>query len=323
MKVHLSNYDYLRNFGVFLKGFDASNPDKLEITTNDKWIQVHPAILTAVAALGLNLPPKAITFDEITARSGHYLDRMGLFAILHKPSPFTISSHEAAGRFIPLTQVKDQQEQSKFISEMVPLLHLEPRQADAIKYTIGELVRNVLEHAGAPNGAIVAAQYSERSNIIRLGICDTGIGVRRSLAQSWHRQTQTDLEAIKWALVPGVSGTTMHEGGTADNAGAGLFFVKSISMLTRDYFVLYSGSGVYRLLKRRPDVKSVSLHADPSLDRHSETNDTPYLQGTLVAIDISLDKVEEFATLLETIRGAYVSAIRARKKARYKRPQFL
>jgi anti-sigma regulatory factor (Ser/Thr protein kinase) len=153
---------------------------------------------------------------------------MGLFKILNKPSPFKISSHESAGRFI---------------SEMIPLLHLEPHKADAIKYTIGELVRNVLEHSQANNGAIVAAQYSHEQNIIRLGICDTGIGIRQSMNYTWPNHTDSKLDAIKWALVPGVSGTTRREGGTEDNAGAGLFFVKSISMLTRDYFVIYSGTG--------------------------------------------------------------------------------
>jgi len=323
MKVHLSNYAYLRNFSVFLNGFDPSDPTKLEITTNDNWIAVHPAILTVVAALGLNLPSENITFDEITARSGYYLDRMGLFDILHKPSPFTIAYHEAAWRFIPLTQIKTQEEQSKFISEMVPLLHLDPKKADAIKYTVGELVRNVLEHANAPNGAIVAAQYSQKSNVIRLGICDTGMGIKSSLAHTWRGRAQDDLSAIKWALVPGVSGTTMREGGTAENAGAGLFFVKSISMLTRDYFVVYSGSGVYRLLKRRSDVQSVRLRADPDEDKHAETDSAPFFPGTLVAIDISVDKIEEFASLLEAIRMAYSSAVQARRKARYKRPRFI
>src|SRR5476649_2366628 len=99
MKLHLSNYDFLRNFDVFLRGFDPADPSVLDITTNDKWISVHPAILTVVAALGIRLKSENIKFDEITARSGHYLDRMQLFQILGKESPFKITSHEAAGRF--------------------------------------------------------------------------------------------------------------------------------------------------------------------------------------------------------------------------------
>ena len=323
MKIHLSNYDYLRNFGVFLRGFDAENPSCLSITTNDKWINVHPGILTVVAALGLKVGPENIQFDEITATSGHYLDAMGLFKIINKPSPFSISTHEPAGRFIPLTQIKTPAEQSRFISDMIPLLHLEPADTEAIKYTIGELVRNVLEHSQSDNGAIVAAQYSQEKKIIRLGICDTGVGVKESMRYTWPRHTHDDLEAIKWALVPGVSGTTKREGGTEDNGGAGLFIVKSITMITRDYFVLYSGSGVYRLLKRRPDVRSIRLNSDPDRDRNSQTNTAPLFPGTLVAVDLSLDKVREFSSILDSIRRAYSQAIKQRKKERYKRPQFI
>lgn len=307
---------------MFLDGFDPSDPSKLEITTNDKWISVHPAVLAMVAALGLTVDPENIEFDEITAKSGHYLDRMGLFRILKKDSPFKISNHESAGRFVPIVQIKTADEQSDFISEIIPLLHLKPEKADAIQYTLGELVRNVLEHSYSRNGAIIAAQYYQESKLIRLGICDTGIGIAKSMMKNWPMKTKTDLDAVKWALVPGVSGTTKREGGTEQNAGAGLFFVKSISMLTRDYFAIYSGTAVYRLLKRRPDVKTIRLNADPDKDRNSQKNDAPEFPGTLVAIDISLDKIDEFSSVLAAIRQAYSSAVRQRRRERY-RPQFI
>jgi hypothetical protein len=180
----------------------------------------------------------------------------------------------------------------------------------------------VLEHSDSQNGAIVAAQYSQDQGIIRLGICDTGIGIRRSMSRIWKEKARTDIDAIKWALVPGVSGTTKREGGTAENAGAGLFFVKSISMLTRDYFVVYSGTGVYKLLKRRPDVQSIRLHSDPDHDRKNQTNTAPRFSGTLIAIDISVKKIEEFASLLAVIRESYFNAVRERKAERY-RPIFI
>lgn len=322
MKIHLSNNDYLRNFDMFLDGFDPSDPSRLEVTTNDKWISVHPAVLAMVAALGLTVKPENIKFDEITAKSGHYLDRMGLFKILKKESPFKISNHESAGRFVPIAQIKTAKEQSNFISEIIPLLHLDPDKADAIQYTLGELVRNVLEHSYSKNGAIVAAQYYQDSKIIRLGICDTGIGITKSMMENWPLKTKTDLDAVKWSLVPGVTGTTKREGGNEQNAGAGLFFVKSISLLTRDYFAIYSGTAIYRLLKRRPDVKAIRLNADPDKDRNAQKNDAPAFPGTLVAIDISLNQIEQFSSVLASIRQAYSSAVRERRKARF-RPQFI
>lgn len=247
---------------------------------------------------------------------------MGLFSILDKPSPYSITEHESAGRFIPITQIRTQDEQTKFITEMIPLLHLSPKHTDAIKYTVGELVRNVLEHAESKEGAFVAAQYYPNANMVRLGICDAGIGIRRTITRSWS--AQTDIAAIKLALTPGITGTTKREGGTEVNAGAGLFFVKSMAMVARDYFVVYSGTGLYKLTKRDKRTKGFpKLRANPSNDAHAETNNAPNFPGTLVGIDISLDQTSEFTALLSIIRDAYTEAVRERKKQRYKRPIFI
>jgi hypothetical protein len=321
MKVYLSNSVYLGNFDAFLRKFDPSEPDKLEIATHDRWINVHPAVLVMIAALGMTVESKNIKIDNVVARSGHYLDRMGLFKALHIDSPFSIAEHEQAGRFIPISVIKTSDDQTRFITEMIPLLHLAPAQADAIKYTIGELVRNVIEHSWSKYGAIVAAQYYPKSNTIRLGICDTGVGIKKTINQSWH--ASDDLAAIKLALVPGVSGTTRREGGTDINAGAGLFFIKSMAMVGRDYFMVYSGNGLYKLLKRRPTKGLPRLNADPGKDKHAESSVAPQFPGTVVAIDISLDTTDEFTSLLGVIRRTYTQAVRERRKARYKRPQFI
>jgi len=322
MKVFLSYRDYLRNFENFLRSFDPSKPNELTIETHDKWVNVHPTVLTMIAALGSTISSDLITFDDITATSGHYLARMGLFEILGKKSPYSIEKHESAGRFIPITQIKNSDEQTRFITEMIPLLHLNPQQADAIKYTVGELVRNVLEHAKAKNGAFVAAQYYHKAHMVRLGICDTGVGIRHTINQSWR--ANTDIEAIKLALTPGITGTTRREGGTEENAGAGLFFIKSMAMVARDYFVIYSGTGLYKLTKRDKRTKGFPrLRANPDGDKHSDTNDAPKFPGTLVGIDISLGHTNEFTQLLAVIRSAYTKAVKERKKERYKKPIFI
>lgn len=322
MKVFLSYRDYLRNFESFLREFYPSNPNELIIETHDKWVNVHPVVLTMITALSRTVPPEKININDITATSGHYLTRMGFFEMLGKESPFSIKEHESAGRFIPITQIKNPAEQTKFITEMIPLLHLSPQHADAIKYTVGELVRNVLEHASAPNGAFVAAQYYHDANMVRLGICDTGVGIRKTINQSWT--AATDIAAIKLALTPGITGTTRREGGTDVNAGAGLFFIKSMAMVARDYFVIYSGTGLYKLTKRDKRTKGLPrLRTNPADDKHAETNEAPQFPGTVVGIDISLDQTSEFTELLAIIRNAYTKAVKERKKERYKKPIFI
>lgn len=276
-----------------------------------------------VVALGLSLDPKRICFEKLEAKSKHYLVRMGLFDILGLSTGISVTEHEPAGRFVPLTRIRTSDELTKFITEMIPLLHLEAEQGRTIGYIVSELVRNVIEHALAPSGAILCAQYYEKSNSIRIGIADTGLGIRKTITQS-HKAV-TDLDAIRLALTPGITGTTRKEGGTEQNAGAGLFFIKSIACVNRDFFIIYSGRGFYKLLKRTA-MKRFSLLADPFKDRHStgsEGGDFPYWQGTAVGVDITLDQTQEFSLLLDAIRDTYSSAVRERKRARHKKPRFL
>ncbi|MFA5788484.1 MAG: ATP-binding protein [Candidatus Gracilibacteria bacterium] len=272
-----------------------------------------------IAALGLKINSSKIKCEKLEAKSSNYLERMRLFDFLKVKSGIKIKEHESAGRFVPLTQIKDSASLTKFITEVTPLLHLRPKHAEPIRYIMSELIRNVLEHSLSKDGAIVCAQYYKESNTIRIGIADTGIGIWQSINQSYS--PKNDLEALRLALIPGITGTTAKEGGTERNAGAGLFFIKSIASVNNNFFVIYSGRAIYKLLKRTG--KKIKLHADPFKDRHSKRNDLPKWTGTVVGIDLSLDTTQEFSLLLQLLNKTLKEAIKERKKTRYKKPQFI
>ncbi len=318
MKIHLPNSAFLGNIDPFLHSFDVQNPNILEITANKKWISLHPVVLAMVASLGLTVKPENILIEKLEAKSRHYLERMGLFKLLGLKSDIIITEHEPAGRFIPLSRINSSEELSHFIVDMVPLLHLKPDQAEPIKYVVSELVRNVFEHSYSKEGAIICAQFYKKSNTIRIGIVDSGIGIKKSIGASYI--TGSDMEAIKLALTPGITGTTSRIGGTEFNAGAGLFFIKSIAKSARDFFILYSGNAMYKLLKSGTNPR---LYIDPLKDRHSKNENLPYWKGTIVGIDISLGKKQEFSQLLDFVRNAYVKAISEQKKAKYKKAKFI
>lgn len=319
MKIHIPNSAFLGNIDPFLRGIDPSDPERLVITANKKWISIHPMALSMIAAIGILVDASKIDCEKFEAKSKHYLERMGLFKFLGIDSGIRITEHEPAGRFVPLTQIKDSDTLTRFITEITPLLHLEPKHAEPIRYVMSELIRNVLEHSLSPHGAVVSAQYHPKSGTIRIGIADTGIGIWKSINQSYN--PRDDLEAIQLALMPGVTGTTRKEGGTEFNAGAGLFFIKSIAAVNGDFFVLYSGRGMYKLLKRKGS--RIKLRADPFSDRHSKKGDLPFWQGTIVGIDISLKETQEFSLLLDMVRKTYTEAVKERKRARYRRPKFI
>lgn len=319
MKIHIPNSAWLGNIDPFLRSFDTSCPGTFEITSHKQWISVHPLVLSMVAALGLSCKPRNITFEQIEAKSKHYLKRMKLFDLLGVDSGIKIQEHEAAGRFIPLTQIKSGDNLTEFITDVIPLLHLSPDQAQPIRYVISELTRNVFEHSESDIGAILSAQYFKKTNRISIGIVDRGVGIKKTISQS--HSAQSDLASLRLALTPGITGTTRRIGGTDYNAGAGLFFIKSIAKVNRDFFVIYSGKALYKLLKTQRD-RDIRLYGDPFRDKHSKGDNFPYWQGTAVGVDISLDAREEFSALLRLINSTYSKTVKERKKAFYKKARF-
>lgn len=320
MRIHLPNSVFLGNINHFLNGFDPSEPDKLEITSHPKWFWVHPVVLCMIAAIGKPVRPENVRFESL-ARTKHYLTRMGLFDFLGIPPDMEIEQHEQAGRFVPLTQIKTSDELTEFLQELQPLLHLQPEDVEPIRYSISELVRNVLEHSASEEGAIVCAQYFPNKKMIRIGIVDTGLGIRRTISDSYA--VQDDLSALRLALTPGITGTTNRPGGSEQNAGAGLFFIKTIAYVNRDPFVIYSGNAMYKLLKRTSS--HIVLRANPLDDRHSKESNLPHWQGVVAGIDIGLEKTKEFTELLDLIRNFYWQSIKEKKKEKYRlrKPKFV
>ncbi len=325
MRIYLPTTAHLGNIDAFLKSIETSDLSELKIAFHPKWVSVHPIVLALVASLGESLKQRGVKIlcEQMVAPSKNYFIRMGLFDYLGIVPPAVVEAHESAGRFIPLKRITGDVELKQFLDDLVPLLHLadHPEQAEAIKYTVSELVRNVLEHAESSQGAVVCAQYFKTSNKVAIGIADTGVGILKTMGAV--HSVSTDQDAMRLALMPGVTGTTTQAGGTEANAGAGLFIVKSIAQVNRNYFLLYSGNAAYKL-KRVPELGKVTLHADPLEDRHSFLTNLPYWQGTVVGIDISLNQTQSFASLLAKVREFYsLEKSRTKLRERMKRPKFI
>lgn len=322
MKIYFSNNDMLMNFNHFLNQLDFDDDKKLEIETTNNWLSVHPAALVLAAALAKKVGKNNTTINNSAGESGLYLDRMGLYDYANTKSSYRYNQHDESGRFVPIRQILTQDDQSRFVTDVIPLLHLNPEKSQIIRYVIGELVRNALEHSRSNDGAFVAAQYRPKTNVLSFGVCDTGIGIKKSL-EKFHF-SEDDLSAIRLALMPGVSGTTAGLNFTEDNGGAGLFIVKNLSKMTRNYFVLYSGDAAYKLLKYDKRIKGLpKTKSDPFDDRHSAYMGLPKFRGTLIGVDIALDDTETFNAIMEVIKVGYSKSIRERKKRKYKEVKFL
>lgn len=320
MRLHLPNSAFLGNIETYVRRVDSSAPESLEVTFNDRWVAVHPLVLATVACAGATVRARGgiVGVAIPSARSLPYFVRMRLFEHLGVDPGLTIQEHEAAGRFIPLTQIRTKEQLSAFIIDMIPLLHATPQEADPIKYVVSELVRNALEHSRSQVGAFVCAQYFSTSGRLAIAVADSGIGILGSMQT--HHHVATAEEAIALALQPGVTGTTSKWGGTEYNAGAGLFFTKAIACASRNFFVAYSGDAMFKL-RRTAAGTTPRINPDPADDVATRHADLPPWPGTAVGIDVSMDESVTFDELLSDIRDVYFVDVRKRKRT-FKKARF-
>jgi len=322
MRIVLPNSAHLQNLAGFIRKYDPNAGANLNIRLDKRWIHVHPFALAMTACAG------ALARQRGQETRGHvpkinsvrYLLRMKLFEYVALNPRIEITEHEESGRFIPITQIRTNEELRDAITNLIPLLHAPANVADPIKYVFSEMVRNVLEHAQSPVGAFVCAQYYRQEDRLSIGIADAGIGILQSIRRS--HAAEHDQAAIALALRPGITGATKRIGGTETNAGAGLFFTKSIAALSRNFFALYSGNALYKLLRTR-EGQAPRVNADPADDRHNFTGNLPRWQGTVVGINVSVGGGKAFADLLSDIRKAYRIDVKHQSKQYYKKIRFI
>lgn len=243
MRLYFPNSGHLQNFGGFARRWDPSEEDRLEFSMHESYVSVHP-IAIAMAAAAQFVRDRGGTIETDLAASDssiRYLDRMKLTDILAVDPELAMVEHASEGRFIPVTQVADQAALNSLIVDMVPLLHASPSEAGPIKYVITELVRNVLEHAASPVGAMVCAQYYADTERLSVGVADFGIGIRKSISR--FHPASTDLDGINLALRPGVTGATARLGGMRRTQGLVCFSPNP----SRGCLVIFSWSTAERL----------------------------------------------------------------------------
>jgi hypothetical protein len=275
-------------------------------------VYLQPYALSMLAAWGDYWTSKGvkIEFENLGSASLAYAWRMGLFRFLPAQYKPRREEHEEAGRFIPLRRIERSSELATFLTDLAPLLH-RPEHAQAVQYCLSETIRNVLEHAGgAP--AFICAQYYRQANKVSIGVADCGIGIRQSLSRNYT--LSSDADALLTAMRPGVTGAQRGMYGAVDNAGAGLFFTKSIAKASHEYFTMISGTAAFRLRRSRPN-EPVVLYLDARHDRHDLYRRLPRWRGTVAAADIGIRPDRSFESIMAAIREAYASGRPARRGA--------
>lgn len=272
-----------------------------------QWVHMEPVALAMAAAWGAWAKRKGYSLRaENLGRKTAYAGRMKLFEHLGISFDPGLEEREAAGRFVPLTQVSASRDVSGVIADISALLHLQedPETLSAVQYCVSELLRNVLEHSGSPDGAFVCAHRYTTSepHRVTIAVADCGQGIASHLGRVYPEAANNGKAALGLAMRPGITGAQAGQYGTPDNAGAGLFVTRSIAKGSGGYFFLLSGDAAYRLRRARNDDEMTELFLDAYDEpRHDFYAFESSWEGTVVSVEIRTEKIGDYEGFFQWI----------------------
>lgn len=286
--------------------FDSTD-DEAVLQLHPKWVHVEPLALSMIAAWGAWCRRQGYRIRaENLGKNAAYAARMRLFQHLGIDFDPGLSEREEAGRFLPLTQVRNTTEVTAAIANVSALLHLEqdPESLAAVQYSISELLRNVLEHSGSEDGAFVSAhRYTQKApHRVTIAVADCGRGIASHLSRKFPTVQTDDTAALGLAMQPGITGALPGVYGTSENAGAGLFITRCIAKGTGGYFFLASGTSGYRLRRALSSDDMIELSLDPYDDsRHDRWSFSSSWLGTVASVEICTERIADYPGFFQWI----------------------
>lgn len=282
--------------------FESPNTDSIILDFTQVQF-MEPWALAMWATFGLTQRSKGVTvkcrFDPDNP-ANQYMVAMGLGAAIESQSTDAASTEWAdSARNTGLHLLKTEADLANFrrSTHRLALEHCE-EAADALRYVLTELGRNVLQHSGAKLGGVAIAQHFPDDRRLQIAVCDPGQGILKSMSRQ-HPELRTDMEALRLATLPHASGAEpAGPYGGEENAGIGLFYAREIAWRAGGAFWLASG---HALLGIRGDRDSVWQGDDPSPDRVYRRIET--WPGTVVVADFPVDGIADFHNILQVCSG--------------------
>jgi hypothetical protein len=250
---------------------------------------------------------------ESRPSAARFAHAVGFDALVTGKRPFVPRDAE---RTVPLRRVRRYSEIESTADEMSHLIvpsgtpdlqHAAGEVRRSVKYVLVELLRNVIQHSEDPLGGVAAAQLMDRGPYvqrpkIQVAVADSGIGIPAHLRRM-HEGLDDARTALERALWPHISGAfPAGLTGTLDNAGLGLFFIAETAKRSQGR-LLVASRGAALVLAPRDDQRVVPRFLQPSAIG---------FPGTLVAFEVALDAVRDYAEM----HRAIIDAARDRTPAR-------
>lgn len=126
------------------------------------------------------------------------------------------------------------------LDRLAPVLHLDEESTKAVRYCLSELLNNVFEHSGSPEGAFMQAGWFPKTQRVSLAIADLGGTIPTHIGRLMPNLDEE--QRLAAALEPMVSGSFDRD----RNRGLGLFMTRRVARILRGKFWLHTGAWLAR-----------------------------------------------------------------------------
>jgi len=271
------NIDFDNFFSLF--NWELSN-ESVEIDFSESTIVIYQALALFVPYLMFLKFQKCsvkIKLDDksIVGKMWNKLDAPKWDKI-HTSNDINFSFHKTKP-FLAIRKYDDIKRVIDRIEDYTKNFHIEYEKT--LRYIISEILYNTIEHGHNQNiPSFVQFSNNVRESEFSFVIADAGVGIREHLKKAYPG-IESDIEAIKLAIKPQVSGTFVSDGPyhNGNNAGMGLYISTNIiKKLFADMYII-SGHG--------------QIHISPTDITEKKLNNS--WQGTLVFGTLRLGKTTQ------------------------------
>jgi hypothetical protein len=180
------------------------------------------------------------------------------------------------------------------------ILRIEDEELEgAVKYSLVELLRNVIQHSQSQIGGVAMAQYCPSTGLVEICVADVGIGIKSTINEAYP-EIAKELQALKFSVMPHVSrtfGPSVYSS-MKDNAGLGLFFISQIASLSGGSLFLASKNAL------------IDIYGGNKGDQRKIYRDAKHggWLGTFAYLQLRRDSIAEFDAILSTCRELAAAA---------------
>ncbi len=287
--------------GWFLRELSA-HKDEPTLTIDFSSVQFALATAVLLTAIGIRevreyrkrngLPSVRVRIDR-SHEAISYLMHVGFFQCVGAHVGKGVGEAPGGGRYIPITILREDEipgegilqdrldHYSRRLAAVITTGRPGVGRATMLSYCLREAIRNVFEHADAPECFIFAQRW--QGGETEIVIADEGIGVLRSMSRA-HSVARPH-EALRLALKPGVSGAGEPKSDSRwANSGFGLYVLSELGSRLGTFAIASDGL-MFR--RRQPDgLEGMAMMP---------------VRGTTVGLHVNTSTAGDFSALLGEI----------------------